>query len=64
MKEPHILLVNSSMKQAACLIEKAQPVLQVAIPDAGLLAEPYKTILPGQPIMAAEKPSDQIKPQR
>jgi len=64
MKEPPLPLVSSSMEQLASLIEKAEPVLQAAIPDAGLLAEPFTPILPLEPIPIKDKPPDPKEPRR
>jgi predicted PurR-regulated permease PerM len=64
MNEPPLPLVTSSMEQLASLIEKAEPVLQAALPDAGLLAETFKPPLSLKPITAEERLLDSTKPRR
>jgi predicted PurR-regulated permease PerM len=58
MKEPSLPLVTSSMEQLASLIEKAEPVLQAALPGTGLLAETFLLL---KPIPPKNKPPDPIK---
>ena len=49
MDEPPLALVTSSMERLTQLIEKAEPILQTALPAAGLPAQPSELILPMAP---------------
>jgi hypothetical protein len=59
MDEPPLPLVTSSMERLTRLIEKAEPVLQAALP-----AEPAELFHSPQLITAEEGPANTTKPSK
>ena len=62
MDEPPLPLVTSSMERLTHLIEKAEPVLQAALPAAVLSADLSEPFQPSQPITVESGPPVFIEP--